>query len=142
MKSRLEKVYSKLPNQKVNLKAHKVALGLIDNFNYEYQYLEDEVSRLSYSVEEWFDEKFDAFFDAYSVIRDVYINGSEAFVSEADVAGDMDILNEIESKANDLGIDVSEVYPDFEEHKRTIEYLEDLEKRFDDQKGKFERFTP
>ena len=24
MKSRLEKVYSKLPNQKVNLKAHKV----------------------------------------------------------------------------------------------------------------------
>ena len=31
MKSRLEKVYSKLPNQKVNLKAHKVALGLIDN---------------------------------------------------------------------------------------------------------------
>ena len=28
MKSRLEKVYSKLPNQKVNLKAHKVALGV------------------------------------------------------------------------------------------------------------------
>ena len=52
------------------------------------------------------------------------------------------LLNEIESKANDLGIDVSEVYPDFEEHKRTIEYLEDLEKRFDDQKGRLERFTP
>lgn len=142
MKSRLEKVYSKLPNQKVNLKAHKVALGLIDNFNYEYQYLEEEVGRLSYSVEEWFDEKFDAFIDAYSPLKEVYINGSEAFVSEADVAGDMDILNEIESKANDLGIDVSEVYPDFEEHKRTIEYLEDLEKRFDDQKNRLERFTP
>ncbi len=134
MKSRLEKVYSKLPNQKVNLKAHKVALGLIDNFNYEYQYLEEEVGRLSYSVEEWFDEKYSEFLDSYRPLRDVYINNSEAFVSEADVAGDMDVLNEIESKANELGLDVSEVYPDFEEHKRTIEYLEDLEKRFEDQK--------
>ena len=31
MKSRLEKVYSKLPNQKVNLKAQKVALGVADD---------------------------------------------------------------------------------------------------------------
>jgi hypothetical protein len=140
MKSRLEKVYSKLPNQKVNLKAHKVALGLIDNFNYEYQYLEDEVSRLSYSVDEWFDEKYELLQEAYGLLKAVYIQNSESFISEADVAGDMDILNEIESKANDLGIDVSEVYPDFEEHKRTIEYLEDLEKRFDDQKRQIEEF--
>ena len=103
-------------------------------FNYEYQYLEEEVGRLSYSVEEWFDEKYSEFLDSYRPLRDVYINNSEAFVSEADVAGDMDVLNEIESKANELGLDVSEVYPDFEEHKRTIEYLEDLEKRFEDQK--------
>ena len=33
MKSRLEKVYSKLPNQKVNLKAHKVSLSLVDDIN-------------------------------------------------------------------------------------------------------------
>jgi|TARA_R110000751_G_scaffold206854_1_gene310779 predicted nucleic acid-binding Zn-ribbon protein len=32
MKSRLEKVYSKLPNQKVNLKAHKVELSLLNDF--------------------------------------------------------------------------------------------------------------
>ena len=31
MKSRLEKVYSKLPNKKVNLKAQKVELGLMDD---------------------------------------------------------------------------------------------------------------
>jgi len=139
MKSRLEKVYSKLPNQKVNLKAHKVALGLIDNFNYEYEYLEEEVSRLSYSVDEWFPEKFDEWFAIGRDIYSVYFQNSETFVSEADVAGDMDILNEIESKANELGLDVSEVYPDFEEHKRTIEYLEDLEKRFDEQKDEFSR---
>jgi len=142
MKSRLEKVLDKMPNKKVDLKAQKVALGLVDNINYEFQYLEDEVSRLSYSVDEWFDEKFDVFFDAYSVIKDVYINGSEAFISEADVAGDMEILNEIETRSEELGVDVEEVYPNFYEHKQTLEYLEDLEKRFEDQKAKFERFTP
>ncbi len=142
MKSRLEKVLDKMPNKKVDLKAHKVALGLVDNINYEFQYLEDEVSRLSYSVDEWFDEKFDVFYDAYSVIKDVYINGSEAFISEADVAGDMEILNEIETRSEELGVDVEEVYPNFYEHKQTLEYLEDLEKRFEDQKAKFERFTP
>ena len=129
-----------MPNNKVDLKAHKVALGLVDNFNYEYQYLEDEIGRLSYSVEEWFEEKWQEYMDAYMPLRDVYINNSESFISEADVAGDMDVLNEIEEKANDLGLDVSDVYPDFEDHKRQINYLEDLEKRFDDQKRKIEQF--
>ena len=140
MKSRLEKVYSKMPNNKVDLKAHKVALGLVDNFNYEYQYLDEEIGRLSYSVEEWFEEKWQEYMDAYMPLRDVYINNSESFISEADVAGDMDVLNEIEEKANDLGLDVSDVYPDFEDHKRQINYLEDLERRFDDQKRKIEQF--
>ena len=142
MKSRLEKVLDKMPNKKVDLKAHKVALGLVDNINYEFEYLEDEVNRLSYSVDEWFDEKFDVFYDAYSVIKDVYINGSEAFISEADVAGDIEILNEIETRSEELGVNVEEVYPNFYEHKQNLEYLEDLEKRFEDQKAKFERFTP
>tara|TARA_R110000737_G_scaffold341874_1_gene366127 strand:- start:14 stop:436 length:423 start_codon:yes stop_codon:yes gene_type:complete len=140
MKSRLDRVYDKLATNKVDLKSQKVELGLIDNFNYEYQYLEEEVGRLSYSVDEWFDEKYELLQEAYGLLKAVYIQNSEAFVSEADVAGDMDILNEIESKANELGIDVSEVYPDFEEHKATIEYLEDLEKRFDDQKRQIEEF--
>ena len=39
-------------------KLKKVALGLVDEINYEYQYLQDEIGRLSYTVEEWFDEKF------------------------------------------------------------------------------------
>ena len=30
MKSRLEKVYDKMPNKKVDLKAHKVALSIVD----------------------------------------------------------------------------------------------------------------
>ena len=98
MKSRLDRVYDKLATNKVDLKSQKVELGLIDNFNYEYQYLEEEVGRLSYSVDEWFDEKYELLQEAYGLLKAVYIQNSEAFVSEADVAGDMDILNEIESK--------------------------------------------
>jgi len=50
MKSRLEKVYSKLPNQKVNLKAQRVALGVADD-------LGDEISEIEKSLVS--DEEFE-----------------------------------------------------------------------------------
>tara|TARA_R110000744_G_scaffold222810_1_gene341661 strand:+ start:151 stop:582 length:432 start_codon:yes stop_codon:yes gene_type:complete len=135
MKSRLEKVYSKLPNQKVNLKAHKVALGLIDNFAYDnLDGLQDEVSRLSYSVDEWFDEKYSEFLESYRPLRDVYFNNSEAFITKGDLDRDLDLLNEIKEKAEELGLSASEVYPDWQEHFDQISYVEDLQKRFEDQK--------
>jgi hypothetical protein len=135
MKSRLEKVYSKLPNQKVNLKAHKVALGLIDNFAYDnLEGLQDEVSRLSYSVDEWFDEKYSEFLESYRPLRDVYFNNSEAFITKGDLDRDLDLLNEIKEKAEELGLSASEVYPDWQEHFDQISYVEDLQKRFEDQK--------
>jgi len=143
MKSRLEKVYGKLPNQKVSLKTskkHKVALGLIDNFNYNYQNLEEEVGRLSYSVDEWFDEKYNALQDAYMVLKDVYINNSEAFISESDVSGDFDVLVEIQAKSEELGLSAWDVYPDWKEHVEAIGRLQDLEKRYDDQKRRIEEF--
>ena len=140
MKSRLEKVYSKLPNQKVNLKAHKVALGLIDNFAYDnLEGLQDEVSRLSYSVDEWFDEKYSEFLESYRPLRDVYFNNSEAFITKGDLDRDLDLLNEIKEKAEELGLSASEVYPDWQEHFDQISYVEDLQKRFDEQKEQFSR---
>ena len=137
MKSRLEKVLDKMPNKKVDLKAHKVALGLLDNFNYQNEYLQDEVGRLSYSVEEWFDEKFDQWFTIGREIYSVYFQNSESFVTTDDVTGDMEILNEIKTRSEELGLDVEEVYPDFYDHKENIEYLIDLEKIFDQQKEQF-----
>ena len=140
MKSRLEKVYSKLPNQKVNLKAHKVALGLIDNFAYDnLEGLQDEVSRLSYSVDEWFDEKFDEWFEIGREIYSVYFQRSEAFITKGDLDRDLDLLNEIKEKAEELGLSASEVYPDWQEHFDQISYVEDLQKRFDEQKEQFSR---
>ncbi|MCP4762788.1 MAG: hypothetical protein GY870_13500 [archaeon] len=138
MKSRLEKVLDKMPNKKVDLKAQKVALGLIDEFSYgDVDSLNDEVSRLSYSVEEWFDEKFDQWYTIGREIYSVYFQNSEAFVTSADVARDEEVLQEIKTRSEELGVDVYDVYPQWDEHKRTLEYLSELEERFDQQKEEF-----
>ena len=138
MKSRLEKVLDKMPNKKVDLKAQKVALGLIDEFSYgDVDSLNDEVSRLSYSVEEWFDEKFDQWYTIGREIYSVYFQNSEAFVTSADVARDEEVLQEIKTRSDELGVDVYDVYPKFDEHKETLRYLKELEERFDQQKEEF-----
>lgn len=116
-------------------KKEKVALSLVDSFNYDLMDLEDEVGRLSYSVDEWYDEKFQEFYEARSVLRDVYINNSESFIAVSDVSGDKEILEEIKTKAEELGLEADDVYPDWQLHYDTIEYLDDLESRFDDQVG-------
>jgi len=116
-------------------KEHKVALSLVDSFNYDYTSLEDETGRLSYSVEEWYDEKFQEFYEARSVLRDVYINNSESFITVGDVSGDKEILEEIRAKAEELGLEADDVYPDWQLHFDAREYLDYLEGKFDDQVG-------
>ena len=139
METNLNKVYSKLPNKK-NSKGQRVVLGLLNNFAFEYDTLEEEVGRLSYAVDDFFEEKYGELEDAYGVLKDVYIRGSESLVSKSDVQGDMETLNEILEKAIDLGVDIYEIYPDYDEHKRTLDYLFDLEVRFDEQKRQIEDF--
>ena len=118
-----------------NLK--KVALGLVDELDYEFESLRDEVGRLSYSVEEWFDEKFDVWFEIGREIYSVYFQNSETFLTPDDVSADRDRLLEIKSKAEELGLDVVDVYPDYDEHLQEIEYLADLDQRFIMQQQQF-----
>lgn len=114
-------------------KLQKVALGLVDELDYNLTDLQDETGRLSYSVEEWFPEKFDEFLQLRRDIRDVYLNGSEAFLSIADVAADRERLDDIKIKAEELGLTAEDVYPDWQEHYDAIEYLDFLETKFDEQ---------
>ncbi len=72
MKSRIEKVYDKMPNKKVDLKAHKIALGLIDDFEYTSEFTNEIIGSLDYTVNNWFDEKFDQMMEIYNEIYDVY----------------------------------------------------------------------
>ena len=114
---------------------------MIDNFSYgDVDSLQDEVSRLSYSVDEWFDEKYDAMREIFSDLRDVYLQNSEAFITSADVAQDEQVLQEIKTKAEELGLSAEDVYPQWQEHKEILSYLDDLEKRFDEQVRKMEDF--
>jgi hypothetical protein len=131
-------VYSRLfdadKHRELKLKAEKkLELGLVNEFNYEYEYLQDEIGRLSYSVEEWFDEKFNEFYQLRSDLRSVYLQNSESFVTTADVAGDLEILKQIKEKAEELGLSPEEVYSDWQLHFDDLQYLDQLESKFDDQ---------
>ena len=137
MKTTKDKVYSKLAAAKTNLKRQSVKLGLVDELDYEFETLQEEVGRLSYSVDEWFDEKYDVWYDIGREIYDVYFNFTESFLDPADLVDDLEKLNSIKEKAEELGIDVNEVYPNWEDHVREIEYLTELDDRFIEQKERF-----
>ena len=138
MKTTKDKVYSKLAAARTNLKSNKVALGLVDDFSYgDTQSLEEEVGRLSYSVEEWFDEKFDEWYELGRDIYSVYFQNSEAFLTPGDVAQDENVLAQIKEKAEELGITAEDVYPEWQEHKDLLIYLEELQEKFESQKQRF-----
>jgi len=122
-------------------KTHKVSLGLIDNFTYgDIQSLEDEMSRLSYSTEEWYEENFDKFIEARGMLRDVYFLNSEAFITSDDVERDREILNTLKSTAEEIGVPVEDLYEDYEEHLRILNDLDYYEQRFEDQKRELEQY--
>lgn len=116
MKSRLEKVYSKMPNKKVDLKAQKVALGLIDQLQYDYNSIEDQGGLLSYLAYEWHEEKFEEYRQAWMTLNDEYKHNASAVFRFEDVSQDVDTLNEIKTRAEELGVDVNDVYDRWDEH--------------------------
>ena len=130
MKSRLEKVYSKLPNQKVNLKAHKVALGLIDNLDYDIDTIEDQSSLLSYLAYEWHDEKFEAYRQAWMELNDEYQHNASTVFRFDDVSGDIEKLNEIRAKAEELGLEADDVYPAFDRHMEALDYMKESDDQY------------
>jgi hypothetical protein len=137
MKTTKDKVYSKLAAARTNLKSNKVALGLVDELDYEFDTLNEEVSRLSYVVDEWFDEKYDTWYQIGREIYDVYFNNSESFFTPDDLVDDLEKLNSIKEKAEELGIDVNDVYPNWEEHTREIRFLTEQSDLFEEQKQRF-----
>lgn len=131
-------ILDKLKKGRQESLSKKVDLSLVDDINYEFQYLQEEVSRMSYTTEEWFDEKFEEFYQLRSDLRSIYFQNSESYIDSADVAGDKEVLLQIKQKADELGISVEDVYPDYQEHLDQLDYLEYIESRFDEQKRELE----
>jgi len=98
MKSRLEKVYSKLPNQKVDLKTQKVELSLIDN-------LENEIIQL-YNMAEKADSNIKNAKEIIEKVKDeafdfVVIDLQSAFTKL------QNSLDEANNKMEEIGLDKS-----------------------------------
>ena len=114
---------------------YKVTLGLLDGLEYleDLDYLEDEIGRLSYSTEEWYEENFEKWLDARNNLRSVYRDNSEAFITVDDLENDIAILEEVKSKMDELGLDYSDLPIDIERAEDAIENLKYFEQRFIEQ---------
>ena len=122
MKSRLEKVYSKLPNQKANLKAHKVALGLIDDLK-----LIQEESSNAYSL--YIDDM-----DTSKGYLSQAINKAENAIQL--LSQSVSLYNEVEKRFNELGMDV----PSELQNQTPLPALQESEKDYDMMNTIFSQF--
>ena len=111
MKNTLQKVYSKLPNQKVNLKAQKVTLSLMDDI--------EEVLSRGLGLEEFAQEAIDIAKERAMFASDVIRFDMNDAYMEAE-----QLINDASEKLSDLGVDDSSLQPYIDELNR----LEDLQK--------------
>ncbi len=122
-------VLNKLKNAKKD-SLKKVNLGLIDEFNYDFMNLEDEISTLNYLAYEWHDEKFEEYRQAFMTLNDEYTHNGSSVIRYADLERDEQLLVEIAQKAEELGLAPSEVYDDYDEHYRTILDMKEADQQY------------
>lgn len=122
----------------MQLKKQKVALGLVDEFTYtDANGLQQEVDNLNYFTQDWFPEKFDQWYDLGRDIYSIYFQRGEALITQTDLDSDKEILDKILESANELGLDVTQIYPDYSNHRELVDQgMADLVK-FEEQKQEF-----
>lgn len=140
MKTRLEKVYGKMPNQKINLKSKKVALGLLDEISYDYDNLVEEIDRLSYLVDEFLPEQFNKLDEAYQLLTDVLENNTENIIYYDDVAQDEETIRIIRQNAEMIGIDANELLPNIDNYESELERLRVLSDEFESAVRQFSNY--
>tara|TARA_R110000764_G_C10754482_1_gene352728 strand:- start:62 stop:484 length:423 start_codon:yes stop_codon:yes gene_type:complete len=131
MKTNLKKVYKKMPNQKLNLKSKKVALGLLDEISYEYGDLVEEIDRLSYLVDEFLPKEFAKLDNAYQLLTDVLENNTENIIYYDDVAQDEETIRIIRQNAEVIGIGADELFPNIDNYESELERLRVLSDQFE-----------
>ena len=142
MKSRLEKVYSKLPNQKVNLKAHKVDLSLVDDIDNEYQGFRDaydEASNLAYGYGDEIISAYEDFKRKYD-LDNYIVNGKTRYLEEIGerVQG---FLGNLENKADELGIKPSDIIEGYDEIVFMVDNYKNLNKDAEDKYREVTEYT-
>ena len=89
---------------------------MIDQLEYGYDYIEEQEGLLSYLTYTWHEEKFEEYRQAWVTLNDEYTHNGSTVLRYDDVKGDIDVLNEIAVRAEELGIDPSDVYDRFYDH--------------------------
>jgi len=137
-KSVFNKLFGKKPLTATQLKNQKVALGLVDEFTFtDANGLQQEVDNLNYFTQDWFPEKFDQWYDLGRDIYSIYFQRGEALITQTDLDSDKEILDKILESANELGLDVTQIYPDYSNHRELVDQgMADLAK-FEEQKQEF-----
>lgn len=142
MKSRLEKVLDKMPNKKVDLKAHKVDLSIVEDIANEAEYLRDSYDEASYLAYEWGDEIIEAYEDfRMKYDLDNYIvNGNTRYLEERGERM-QGLVGELENKANDLGIDPAELIEGYDELIFMVDNYKELNKDAEDKNREVTSYT-
>ncbi len=122
-------VFNKLKKNRTEL-SKKVDLGLIDEFNYDFSYLEDQSGLLNYLAYEWHDEAFEEYRQAWMKLNDEYTHNGSSVIRYMDIEKDEVILQEIARKAEELGLSVNEVYPEYDEHLRIIQEVKEADQKY------------
>jgi len=116
MKSRLEKVYNKLPNQKLDLKTQKIDLSLVD-----------DIDTSLVALERYYGE----FEDEYLIAKNK-IDEAETILSnivtnfERDVENTFEEIEIVIEKIEELGLDRSIIAPKENQLERIIEDMQSV----------------
>ena len=131
MDRNLQTAFNKLQRKKTELsKDHKVALGLVDDISYDYNYLQDQASLLSYLAYEWHDEAFEKYRDGWVTLNDEYTHNGSSVIRYEDVESDRQILEQIAEKADELGLMPYEVYDNFDDHMVLLDEIEQADEQY------------
>ena len=126
-------ILNKLQKNKTKL-SKKVDLSILDEFVYgDNEGIQEQVDNLSYFTQEFFPEKFDQWYDLGREIYSIYFQNGEPLVTEVDLNKDQGVLDKIKEAADELGIDVTQVYPSYYEHQDAITtglvYVDEFERQ-------------
>tara|TARA_R110002072_G_C7905122_1_gene529884 strand:+ start:582 stop:1022 length:441 start_codon:yes stop_codon:yes gene_type:complete len=142
-----DRVFSRLfDGQKHNLKTnltkeHKVALGLVQELQYDLDSIQDQSGLLSYLAYEWHDEKFEEYRQAWMALNDEYTHNGSAVLRYDDVSSDLGILDEIKVKADELGLDANDVYDQWDEHYSELEQMKTNDEQYQENEREFRNWS-
>mgnify|MGYP001347721362 FL=1 len=140
-KAVFSKLFGKKPLTATQLKNQKVALGLVQDLEYDLMSLQDQSGLLSYLAYEWHDEKFEEYRQAWMQLNDEYTHNGSAVLRYDDVSRDLGILDEIKVKADELGLDANDVYDQWDEHYAELENMKANDEQYIRNEQEFRDWT-